>query len=729
MATAEKPARRAMSPSAGARWRDWLRRFLELFAFSGLAVAQPVLDSFGNAPEHFVFRGASSTDIVLFALVVALGPPAALFLATQLVRTLSGRVGQVAHVSVLAILGGFAGVQLGWRVFDLKSVPLAMVGLAIAALVTALYFRTQSFAVWARYLAVLPVVAVASFLVASPVSDLVGSGSADVGTVAFDETPPIVVLMFDELPTATLMDTDGTIDAQLFPNFARLGEVATWYRNNSTNSNNTILALPAFLTGRVPEKPGATLANYPENLFTMLGGTYRIRADEAPIQLCPDALCESVSTAGGGLERLLQDARRLWRAQVSLADPGGTVFDLLEETVSVAPVEGASDDTSSEEFAEAFREADRLMTTSPARLASFLDAIRPSDVPTLNYLHLQIPHGPFRFYPNGVEYVRPDAIHDSFTRYSERLESEAPARVDRQRHILQTQYADALLGQLLDRLEDQALLDESVLVVAADHGIGFEPLQTPRLSSEEPLPPTGVDDVFWSPLFMKAAGQDIGELSDVPTQLFDVLPTLAGWLGADPGWEFDGRPVDSLAADAQRTLCRPLGAETEAGLDDVGSATIGCAKVDDGDVLSELLDSAVGLFLPDDDSELRVYRAGRFGGLVGQSTADVEMGDPASVELNVTGSEGFADVRVQGPLTGMLSGAIAPAADEIVVAIALNGTVAGIAETFSRDGQSGLLEAMLPHSLYVAGSNRLEAFIVAGDEDAPVLHPAIVGEG
>lgn len=698
-----------------------LRRFVELLAFCGFAITQPVLDSFGTAPEHFVFRGVTPTEIIVFAVVVALVPPACLAVASLAIGGLSERTGRIVHVAALSALGGLAAIQFGWRTLDLTSVPLLLFGLVIGGVVAALYLRVKVFRVWARYTAVLPAVAVFLFLFSSPVSDLVWSRTVDAATLDLAETPPIVMLVLDELPTATLVGADGEIDADLFPNFARMGEIGTWYRNNSTNSNNTILAVPALLTGRVPAQLQGTLANHPDNLFTLLGGSYDIRADERPMQLCPENLCSGVSTGGGGLSRLLGDARRLWRAQVSIDEPGGTVFDLIEETVAVEQDDDPESSSTAEGFAAAFGAAEQLMTTSPSRQAAFLDAIGPSARPTLNYLHLQLPHGPFRFYPNGAEYERPDPALDTVTRYAQRVDSPVPAEVHRQRHVLQTQFADALLGQLLDRLEEQDLLDESIVVVASDHGISFNPGVTPRLNTEETLPADSVDDVFWSALFMKSPGQEVGGVSDAPTQLIDVLPTLIDWLDADPGWELDGVSVDRLGAREERTLCRP-GAEG-------GSLTVDCVEYVEGDTLTELLDSAVGLFLPAENPDLRVYRAGPFGSLVGLRADEMDLGDAGSQEIAVKGLDAFTDVRTDATLPGFVTGSLASGDEGVVLALSLNGTIAAVAESFNAGGEQGLVNAMLPNSLFVAGGNEIEVYVVDGSVAAPTLHRITVTEG
>ena len=59
----------------------------------------------------------------------------------------------------------------------------------------------------------------------------------------------LVMLQLDEFPLASIVATDGTINSDLFPNFARLAEEGTWYRNTLSDSIATTQSVPAILTG------------------------------------------------------------------------------------------------------------------------------------------------------------------------------------------------------------------------------------------------------------------------------------------------------------------------------------------------------------------------------------------------------------------------------------------------------------------------------------------------
>ena len=94
------------------------------------------------------------------------------------------------------------------------------------------------------------------------------------------------------MPLISLLDADGRIDPALYPHFAALASESTWFRNASAVAEYTSFALPAILTGTYPELGRLPVAaDYPENLFTLLGDRYRLHVHEPLTELCPETLC------------------------------------------------------------------------------------------------------------------------------------------------------------------------------------------------------------------------------------------------------------------------------------------------------------------------------------------------------------------------------------------------------------------------------------------------------
>jgi hypothetical protein len=190
---------------------------LELVALASFAFTRPVLSMFGAAPEWFISRDASRADIIGFALVVALLPAAVLTLVGVASRALGDRARDVTHivlVTACAGLGVWRAVHdpTGGRTWAL---PALAVGTAGAGLVGGLRARAGTRNLTARYLRFASVgglVFLVQFLWLSPVGRTLLTPAAAVDADAMaavpqalgSDPPPVVVVLLDELPTASL---------------------------------------------------------------------------------------------------------------------------------------------------------------------------------------------------------------------------------------------------------------------------------------------------------------------------------------------------------------------------------------------------------------------------------------------------------------------------------------------------------------------------------------------
>ena len=95
-----------------------------------------------------------------------------------------------------------------------------------------------------------------------------------------------------------------------------------------------------------------------------------------------------------------------------------------------------------------------LKANQPDRFQRFLAGLRPSDKPTLNFLHLLLPHHPWRYLPSGA--THPDKLLGG--RKGGWANQAWPMDVNRQAQLLQLAYTDRLLGEVIDRLEKQGHL-------------------------------------------------------------------------------------------------------------------------------------------------------------------------------------------------------------------------------------------------------------------------------
>jgi hypothetical protein len=167
-----------------------------------------------------------------------------------------------------------------------------------------------------------------------------------------------------------------------------------------------------------------------------------------------------------------------------------------------------------------------------------LEEVRPGEA-SLTYVHLLLPHVPFRYTPDGTLY---DEFDPALGKYLGVWDVQPEyAQLGHERHLLQALYADALLGELLDRLHDLGIYDDVNLVVAADHGISFVPGTTARATFDgKQLSLDVASQLMYVPFFLKEVGQAAGDVQDHNVWTVDLLPTIADLLGAEIPWEVDG---------------------------------------------------------------------------------------------------------------------------------------------------------------------------------------------
>ena len=267
-----------------------------------LAFVQPLFDLLGKNAAFFVARDNTPGDILILAFGFTLVPPLIATAVLAIVSRVSRRAARALHLGIIAVLAAVLVLQVV-KGLSSSSAVLFPLALALGAGLAVLYARSNGLRTFVSVLGVAPIVVLALLLVFSPVGDLVfrsdqGARQAP-AKVASGAAPttPVVVLIFDELPTTSLMTADKRIDGERFPNFARLARSSTWYQNATSVADGTYVAVPAILTGLRPKAQLPTSREYPRSLFSLVGRTYDIHASEPITHVCPEALCDTSATA------------------------------------------------------------------------------------------------------------------------------------------------------------------------------------------------------------------------------------------------------------------------------------------------------------------------------------------------------------------------------------------------------------------------------------------------
>ncbi|MGH3036017.1 MAG: sulfatase-like hydrolase/transferase [Gaiellaceae bacterium] len=697
------------------------RNGAHLAALSAFAFAQPLFDLLDDSADFFAVRGSSRWEIVLFAVAVILLPPAALLLVEALAGLVSRRLREVLHLVFVGGLAAVVAVQVLKRATDLTSTEgLLTLAVLVGAVVALLYRRIAPLRSFLTALAPAPLVFLVLFLLVSPVSQLTLARGADVRLASVGAHAPVVMVVFDEFPVTDLVTADGEIDAERFPSFARLASESTWFRNTTTVSAGTTRAVPAIMTGRYARAGDPPVfAEHPRNIFTLLGGDYRMNVREIATDLCPEELCqdrnrEDASSASLASDvsiaylhlvappRLEESLPSITSGWLNFGRDTNVTAELIADAAAAAAASPAApapqtSGLTRRERAERRQRREQLVPDPRGRdFAEFVASLRPTARPALNFVHLGLPHLPWRRFPSGrqstVDLVVRPGWHFLY-----------------RRHMLQVGYVDRLLGDLLARLDETGLYESSLVVVTADHGISFRPRGSHRATT-----PDNLQDLAFVPLFVKAPGQREGAVVDYHVQTIDILPTIADVLGIRIPWQIDGR---SALTDPHRDTVRMAHIYRLSDYRPPETTPYAPLLVRKQAAVAR----KVELVGAGDWSSLFVSAAYR--PLLGRRVATLPVagssGDHAAISDEATRTllERYDPALpfVPSPLTGRIAGD--GAREGRTLAVAVNGRIAAVAVTYAVYDNIHFA-ALAPESAFRLGRNEVDVYWLEGDDAA-----------
>ncbi len=688
-------ARRRPAPQPPESAFDAWWAMLHIAGLWSLAVAQPVFDLVGRSPEFLVAHDMWPGGLLLLVAVVCLGGPAGFLLAIR-AAGLAGGAAWRRRVAT-GVVGGLAGVV---ALAALKSLGASPAGFLFALAAAAgagaahAYRRFPPVRLFATFLVPAAVVVPLMFLVNPGVGRLLAPAD-EVGAldgVTFGATPPVVVVVFDQLQLAALLDRDGNIDRANFPHFAALADDATWFRNATAVGELTQYALPAILTGRYPSPDRLPVsADHPGNLFTLLGAHYRLHVEEPLTELCPESLCPTERALGAWLAGIVNDLAVVFLTVV-LPD---------ELTVWLPPVDQTWNDFLANDTFQnrwlAARADDRRQTVT-----QFIESITGA-ARTLHFMHVLLPHEPWLYLPTGQQF---SVVRQSVGLQDGRWVADPwAAAVNHQRYLLQLGYVDTLLGRLVARLREADVYDDALIVVTADHGANLRPgawFRRPTQSS--------FADIGAVPLFVKRSGQREGHVLEANVEVIDIVPTLGAELGVELPWAVDGANILDPAHQPRTSKVMFF--------DGARGRVEGPRDILDG--VAESAARKFEWFATGDPLDMRAFH-GRYGELIGGAADPLRMPQPSDLEVVVDTLPLLEDVdleadvlpvHITGAVAGLPDGAPAP-----MLAIALNGLVAAITRPYAFPvlGRRGAWEAIVDPGHLEPGANALEVFEIRGE--------------
>ena len=450
----------------------------------------------------------------------------------------------------------------------------------------------------------------------------------------------MVLIVFDAFPTVSLLDAHGRIDRVHYPRFAQLAGDSTWYPYATTSVDETGRAFREIFTSRSTwrfAKP--TYARYRNNLCTMLRRKYRIEDGEESTAFCP------------GVQPKTPDE----------------ILELLD--------------------------MDR-----PKRFLDWASLFQaPSRRPTFYLKHVLLPHEPRAFLPSGHTY----RIGQSENGMPPAAWTHTPWLIQQtyQRHLLQLEYTDQLLGQVLDRLEATGLYDRSLVVVTADHGESFG---LPGEGRDIRAPGHAVD-VALKPLFVKLPGRHRGKVVRRHVRNIDITPTIARVVALRPRWRVQGR---SLIGPPARRIPGPKAIFDKGGARiPLGSLATLRRRMTQSLKRKLSIFGKAGAFGIGPHRELHGTRVTEWPALP-QSALRAQIDSPAQFRGVQLGSP-VPPVKVTGRLVG-------PGSDSgLDLAIAVNGNIEATAPAFKNEGTSSyIFSALVPEPSLRAGANTVQVFAI-----------------
>jgi hypothetical protein len=674
-----------------------------LWAF---AFQKPLFDILGRNPEFFVVRGNTRGDIIVFAFLFTLLPPLAMLAAESLALRFRPALYRPLHLALVGLLGAAIALQL--LKDGVASGPagvLIVVALALGALLALAYRRTAFAPQALSVLTPVPLLFLVLFLLFSPVHKLIlPQEQARALDVDVPSRTPVVMLITDELPIVSLMDADGKIDAERFPNFAELASRSTWYRNATTVAGFTTRAVPAILTGRDPTDRLPISSDQPNSIFTLLGRSYRMNVDETATAICPPRVCGGKELqAVGGAVRERRTSNGLFRVRMRqlisdltvvsehllLPDAIAAHLPAIDQTFGDFAQGGdranaaGSGNANQVNVGETIRKG--AFSNRTQRFQRFVESIDGAPK-TFNFLHIEFPHFPWLYLPDGKRYVAqaPDiALKDGVWPRNDYY-----VRYGWQRHFLQTALTDKLLGDLIARMKEVGLWEKAVFVVTADHGGSFIPGQRRRDPTRATL-----GEIAPVPLFVMAPGQRRGEVVDEHRCTTDIVPMVAELLKVK-------LPFEAGECSDEVTVAQYNGEPTALPLAEVLKQRAAALK------RRLAVFGAGGGLAP-------LFRFGPQPESIGQSASSLPAAPSSGASVSLLGrgydyrpEAGTIPVLVQGTLSGVEPG------DPL--AIAVNGTIVTTAEAFDLLGATRVA-ATIPAEAIQPGANRVDVYRVVGE--------------
>ena len=692
--------RSSRRPTARARLSD----ALHLFVLTSFALAQPVYDRLGGRSAFLLDQNVTPQTVNLLVFLLSFALPAAIVSFEYVIFRWKPKIYDSLHAIMIFTLLVLLALPVCMRANFLSGFMMLSAGLAAGGFGLWCYFEFRRVRMIVTLAApgilIFPTVFLVQYSAATAMTAPSVVRSASWAPV------PVVLLVFDEFSGLSLMNPEREIDADRFPNFAALSKRSTWFRNAASVNPLTRLAVPAILSGKYPESdkaPGPV--DVPQNLFSVLtsAGGYELAAFEPITTLAPRSLALTGQRPVGAWQQTLFLADILWRVYLFQITPPDYHVHLPK--ISKAWF-GWNDSKRIDRTQTRGRFSYGWSDQRDDQFQHFLRCIDDSPRPAFYFGHFLLPHMPWCYLPSGHRHTE-----DSELGGIQCLETDGPGRSEsdhdefaviqsQQRYLLQLMYVDHLIGQLLSRLEETGVLDRSLLIVTADHGISFRIKQPKRW-----LTPDTQADILSVPLFVKLPFQNTGQISDRAVESVDILPTVADVVGLQLQAPTDGWSLFETSHAQRKHLTVFDGGETRHFDPQIFQLS----------TMPDLLRQRFG----NGSDRDAMFRIGPMPELVGQSVQSLPQGTEPRVEIELLRDHIEVADTPNADRPCYIAGTIVSsnsAEESVVLAIAINGTIHAVTRTSQQTSSATRWSGMVPEWVFHAGQNDVRVYSVSGPD-------------
>jgi hypothetical protein len=302
-----------------------------------------------------------------------------------------------------------------------------------------------------------------------------------------------------------------------------------------------------------------------------------------------------------------------------------------------------------------------------------------------------LPHMQFEYVPSGRRYRAPDyQTRNVGGRPLFEAASAAYADMLAQRHLAQVGFVDRLLGTLVSRLHEVGAYDKEMVIITADHGASYRE----GVSRRQPQP-HNLSDILHVPLVIKLPGQQHGEVVDRIVETVDILPTILDVLGTKTSLRLDGRSLID-----RRTPERPTRTLIIRNRVDVASRVVEDLTADRAASL-ERKERRFGR-----GDEMALYAPAGARHLLGASLTRTAIHQARDVQITIEDPRQYAAVALgEDPLPLYVRGRVStPRSDPVSIAVAVNGIVAAVTDSYRERG-AHVFGTLVPETSLRDGAN------------------------